>query len=83
MLFEISFSRAFMVFLSFCISSLRATAMNVGFGWLCFCVSGVFVVGVSACFLVWILKDRTAEADSWRAICTSLQAASALSCWVL
>ena len=42
-----SFLRVAMVFLSFCISSLRPVAVVVGFGCACFGLSGVF--GVCVC----------------------------------
>jgi len=58
-------------------SSLRSIAEGVGFGRACFWLSVVFVVCVPACLLVWIGKERTAEAVSCSAVCTSLQAASA------
>ena len=71
------FFRVAMVFLSFWISSLRSIAVGVGFGRACFWLSVVFVVCVPACLVVWIGEERTAEAVSCSAVCTSLQAASA------
>ena len=56
--------------------------MIVGFGWVCFLVSGTFVVGVTTGLLVWMGEKRTAEAVSCSAVCTNLQTASALSCGV-
>ena len=56
--------------------------MVVGFEWVCCWVSGVFVVGVPAGLLVWVGEERIEEAVSCSAVCTKLQAASALSCGV-
>ena len=71
-----------MVLLIFCISSLRAIAVGVGFGWASFWGSGTFVVCVPACLLVWMGEDRTAETVSCSAVCPNLQAASARCCGV-
>ena len=72
-----SFFRVVMVSLSFCISSLRPIVVGVGFGWAHFWVSGVFVVCVSACLLVWMGEERTVEAVSCSAVCTNFQTVSA------
>ena len=73
---EFSFLRVAMVSLSFCIS----VAVVVGFRCACFGLSGVFGGCASVLLLVWVGKERTAEAVSCSAVCTKLQAASA-RCW--